>query len=101
MMTDDEYDAVYSLLREGFNSIPFNRRVHSNQWKELLAHISLKHTNPGKCQVCNHKCHLYAGGGGSVHGHCYSCDCKNCRCNLCELKYGRGFSNLTIPIKYG
>ena len=56
-MTDDEYDAVYSLLREGLNSIPFNKRVRSKQWKELLEHINLKHTNPGKCNNCGHTCH--------------------------------------------
>ena len=67
-MTDDEYDAVYSLLREGLNSIPFNQRVHSGPWKELLAHINLKHTNPGKCENCSHKCHGYAGVGEKVHG---------------------------------
>ena len=100
-MTDDEYDAVYSLLREGLNSIPFNKRVRSKQWKELLEHINLKHTNPGKCNSWGHTCHCYAGVGEKVHGHCSNCDCKNCRCNLCELKYGRGFSNITIPIKYG
>ena len=96
-MTDDVYKAVYALLREGLNSIPYNRRIHTPVWKELKKHIESKFDKPGICP-CGHGCHLYAGGGGTVHGRCHSCDCKNCKCSHCELKFGEGYSNLTTPI---
>ena len=100
-MTDGVYDAVYALLRAGLNTIPYNRRINSPVWQELKKHIESKFDKPGICH-CGHSCHGYAGRGGRVDGWCKqseTCECKHCRCSHCELKFGKGSSYLTTPIK--
>ena len=99
-MTDDEYEAIYALFREGLNTIPYNRRIHTPIWKELKKHIESKFDKPGVCP-CGHGCHGFSGMGGSVNGWCRGedCECKNCKCSHCILKFGKGCSYLTTPIK--
>ena len=98
-MTDGVYDAVYALLRAGLNTIPYNRRINSQVWQELKKHIESKFDKPGVCH-CGHRCHGFAGAGGTVNGWCQSdsCECKNCKCSHCILKFGKGHSNIVTPI---
>ena len=75
-------------LREYLKTIPYNQRRRTAEYEELKSLIDSRYNKLGACSNCGHNCHAYAGVGERVTGRCH-CDCKSCKCNHCELLFGR------------